>query len=312
MQIRQKFSLPLEHRLTEVILLGLLLLLYLPLLLHWGDGWLNKSISIEHEYFSHGLIGLPFAAYLAWNQRHLWQKLPNAELTPGTIAGLLLLLAGCGLYLTRLPDLINLSLPIVLAGLCLWFKGFPGFKLQAFPLLLILLATPNQIPYLIAPYTLPLQQLIAGTAGFLLLQLGMEVRVEQIYLFVNDRIVEVAPYCAGLKMLFTSGYVGLMLLYWSGAWRSKLKVISFYLGLVGISVIANMIRNTLLTFFHGSGWDEAFHWLHEGWGGDVYSTLMLGSLVLLLRAIEQGVEFAEGYTIGSWGEEEEEGEDGEE
>ena len=44
------------------VLIGLIGLLYLPLLLHWADGWINKTISIEHEYFSHGLIGLPFAS----------------------------------------------------------------------------------------------------------------------------------------------------------------------------------------------------------------------------------------------------------
>jgi len=44
---------------------ALLAILYGPLLVHWVDGWLNKSISIQHEYFSHGLLGLPVAAYLA-------------------------------------------------------------------------------------------------------------------------------------------------------------------------------------------------------------------------------------------------------
>jgi hypothetical protein len=33
---------------------------------------------------------------------------------------------------------------------------------------------------------LPLQKFIAGTAGFIWVQFGMDVRVEQIYLFVNE------------------------------------------------------------------------------------------------------------------------------
>jgi cyanoexosortase B len=149
------------------------------------------------------------------------------------------------------------------------------------------LATPNQLPYLIAPYTLPLQQFIAGTAGFLLLQFGIQVQVDQIYLFVNDRIVEVAPYCAGLKMLFTSLYVGLMLVYWTGNWTYRSRTVLFFMGIVAISVSANIIRNTLLAFFHGTGQENLFAWLHEGWGGDLYSASMLGFLVILLRAIEQ-------------------------
>lgn len=266
-----------------IALLGLLVLLYAPLLLHWGDGWLNKTISIEHEYYSHGLIGLPFAAYLSWGHRDRWQALPNTS----HVGGLTLLLLGVLLYLSEVSNAVNLSFPIILTGLCLWLKGAPGLRLQGFPLILVLLATPTDIPYLIAPYTLPLQNFIAGTAGFILLQFNMDVRVDQIYLYVNDQIVEVAPYCAGLKMLFTSLYVGLMLVNWTGIWNSRSKTSSFFLSVIFVSVSANIIRNTLLTFFHGTGQDQAFDWLHEGWGGDLYSACMLGLLVLLLRGIEQ-------------------------
>ncbi|MBW4464272.1 MAG: cyanoexosortase B [Pegethrix bostrychoides GSE-TBD4-15B] len=275
-----------KRYLPETIAAFLLALLYAPLLYYWVDGWLHKNISTEHEYFSHGLIGLPFAAYLCWQNRQTWQALPTR--THGL--GLVLLLLAVGLYSSRLPDLINLSLVVMLAGLCLWFKGWPGLRLQGFALLLLLLASPNQIPYLIAPYTLPLQKLIAGVAGFILAQGGMDVRVDQIYLFVNDRIVEVAPYCAGLKMLFTSLYVGLMLLYWTGNWRSRAKVLWFYGGIVIMSVISNIIRNAMLTYFHGTGQDQAFYWLHDSWGGDLYSTLMLGSLVWLIQKIDDWVE----------------------
>ncbi|MDX2214414.1 MAG: cyanoexosortase B [Oculatellaceae cyanobacterium bins.114] len=272
-----------SHQLPTFAIVGLLLILYAPLLVHWCDGWLNKNISTEHEYYSHGLIGLPFAAYLCWNNRDRWQKLPYKS----HIAGLIGLVIGVLLYLSGVTNPVNLSFPIVLIGLCLWLKGVPGLKLQAFPLLLVFLATPTDLPYLIAPYTLPLQEFIAGTAGFILLQFNMSVRVDQIYLYVNDQIVEVAPYCAGLKMLFTSLYVGLILAYWTGIWNSRAKTSSFFFSVIFISVSANIIRNTLLTFFHGTGRDQAFDWLHQGWGGDLYSACMLGLLVLLLRGIDQ-------------------------
>jgi cyanoexosortase B len=282
MQIRQQLPLPIGRYALSSAVLGLLLLMYVPLLLHWIDGWLNKSISIEHEYFSHGLIGLPFAAYLVWSNRSRWQQLPDLP----HLAGVFLLLLGVACYRSNLTDLINLSLPIILTGLCLWLKGMPGLRLQAFPLLLVFLATPTEVPYLLAPYTLPLQSFIAGTAGFILQQLGMSVRVDQIYLYVNERIVEVAPYCAGLKMLFTSLYVGLLLLYWTGALASRARTLSFFAGIIFVSVTANILRNTLLTFFHGTGKEQAFTWLHDGWGGDLYSAAMLGLLVFLLRGIE--------------------------
>ncbi|MBC1219698.1 cyanoexosortase B [Nostoc sp. UCD121] len=267
--------------LLNLAIIGVLLLLYAPILLHWLDGWLNKNISTEHEYFSHGIIGLPFAAYLAWINRKKWVRLPD---TTHPLSAVLLLL-GAVFYLSGVTEWVNLSLPVILAGLCLWFKGIAGLRSQGFPLLLVFLATPTAAPYLIAPYTLPLQSFIAGTAGFILNQFGMDVTVNEINLYVGGRIVEVAPYCAGLKMLFTTLYVGLMLLYWTDALSSRRTTISFLSLAAIVSTTANIIRNTLLTFFHGTGQEAAFKWLHDGWGGDLYSACMLVSLVPLLNWI---------------------------
>lgn len=267
--------------LLNLAILGVLLLLYAPILLHWLDGWLHKNISTEHEYFSHGIIGLPFAAYLGWMNRKKWTRLPDSIHPLGAV----LLLLGAVFYLSGVTEWVNLSLPVILAGLCLWFKGIPGLRLQGFPLLLVFLATPTAVPYLIAPYSMPLQSFIAGTAGFILNQFGMQVTVDEINLYVGGRIVEVAPYCAGLKMLFTTLYVGLMLLYWTDALSSRRTTISFLSIAAIVSTTANIIRNTLLTFFHGTGQEAAFKWLHEGWGGDLYSACMLVSLVPLLNGI---------------------------
>ncbi len=271
-----------EQHLLSASILAILAMLYAPLVLHWYDGWLNKNISTEHEYFSHGMIGLPFAAYLTWLNRKQWRRLPDTTHPLGGAA----LIIGAIFYLSGITEWVNLSLPVVLTGLCLWLKGIPGLKLQAFPLLLVFLATPTAIPYLIVPYTLPLQSFIAGTAGFILSQFGMEVTVEQINLYVGGRIVEVAPYCAGLKMLFTTLYVGLMLLYWTGTLSSRRKTILFLTIAVIISISGNIIRNTLLTFFHGTGQEQAFHWLHDGSGGDLYSACMLVLLVPVLNWID--------------------------
>ena len=283
METGRKFSQKTDPYLLEAILLFLLAVLYLPLIARWYEGWLSKSISLEHEYFSHGLIGLPFAGYLIWQNRDIWRKLDDRSHPLGAA-----LLAIAGLfYFQPLPDLVHLSLPICLAGLCLWLKGMPGLRLQTFPLIFVLFATPNDIPYLIAPYTLPLQSFIAATAAGILDIIGIDVTLNQIYLYVGGRTVEVAPHCAGLKMLFTTFYVGTMLICWTGLWRSRARTI-FLLGNAAlISVIANIFRNTLLTFFHGTGRDGLFHWLHESWGGDLYSACMLGSLFLLVWALER-------------------------
>lgn len=279
MTIQQQFKTRNTEQLLTLGIIGVLLLLYAPILLHWVDGWLHKNISIEHEYFSHGMIGMPFATYVVWLKRKQWQRLPD---TIHPLGGVLLLIGGV-FYLTGVSEWVNLSLPSILAGLCLWFKGIPGLKLQKFPLLLVFLATPTVVPYLITPYTFPLQNFIAGTAGFILNQFGMEVTVNEMNIYVGGRIVEVAPYCAGLKMLFTTFYVSLMLLYWTSSFSSRRTTIWFLSLAMVLSVSANIVRNTLLTLFHGTGQEAAFEWLHEGWGGDLYSACMLLLLVPLLN-----------------------------
>ena len=276
-QHQAKYSIP--PQIFNFAILGILVLLYAPLVHHWYDGWINKSISVEHEYFSHGIIGFPFAAYLAWINRKQWRRLADKS----NLIGAILLAAGAVFYLSGVGEWVNLSLPVILTGLCLWLKGVEGFKLQSFPLLLVLLATPNSVPYLIAPFTLPLQSFIAGTAGFILNQFGLPVVVDGINIYAKGRIVEVAPYCAGLKMLFTTMYVGLILLYWTDTLSSRSKSVWFLSIAVIVSVTANIIRNTLLTFFHATGQDGAFHWLHDSWGGDLYSACMLLVLIPVIN-----------------------------
>lgn len=283
MHIRRQIPVAIERYLFSAAIVVLLVLLYAPLLIHWYNGWLHKTIGIEHEYFSHGLIGLPYALYIAWTHRDRWRKLPNSSHPLGAV---LLAIAGV-FYLSRLSDLVNLSLPLILTGICLCLKGIPGFQLQRIALLFVLLATPNYIPYLIEPYALPLQHFIATTAGFILTHIGLDVTVENIYLYVSGTIVEVAPHCAGLKMLFTSLYVSLMLLHWTGVWSDRKRSILFLAITIVASISSNILRNTLLTLFHGTGRETAFAWLHAGWGGDLYSACILGMLVLLLNGMEK-------------------------
>ncbi len=282
MESQRKIPIILQPQYLDFAIIGLIILLYGPIIIHWYDGWMNKSISIEHEYFSHGIIGLPFAVYIAWTHRLHWAKIADKT---DPLGGIFLGVGGV-LYLSGVSDLVNLSFPLVLAGLCLWLKGIAGLKLQQIPLIFTLLATPNHLPFLIEPIALPLQKFIAAVAGFILLQFNLNVTVNEIYLFVNQQTVEVAPHCAGLKMLFTSLYVALMLLYWTGLLSSRNKSILVIIGAVLLSVTANIIRNTLLTLFHGTGQTGLFHWLHDSWGGDLYSAAMLGLLVVFVNWVQ--------------------------
>jgi cyanoexosortase B len=54
----------------------------------------------------------------------------------------------------------------------------------------------------------------------------------------------------------------------------------------GISVGANIIRNALLAWFHGTGQDENFKLLHDSWGGDLYSVFMLLTILLVFQFLQ--------------------------
>jgi cyanoexosortase B len=260
-------------------ILVLLALIYLPLMGHWYDGWLHKNIGIEHEYFSHGILGLPYASYLVWQRRQKWARLPDKS----NFFGLIVIGIACLFYLTKVSDLINLSLPIILLGICLFYKGLEGLKLHTIPLILIFFATPNSLPYLIEPYAMPLQKLIAWMAGSLLQLMGFVLIIKDNQLYIDSKIVEVAPHCAGLKMLFTSLYISLIFLQLTGVirhWKTSLLLVLFT---VFLSVSANLIRNTLLTMFYGTDQSHNFESLHEGIGGDIYSGLTLIILFFIIK-----------------------------
>ena len=266
-----------------ILIAALLGIIYIPLLIHWAQGWIFKSISLEHEYFSYGFIGFPYAAYAAWQSRKPWNEIRDQV----DFLGFFFLGLSCVLYLSGVSDLVNLSFPLAIAGVVGCWKGKPGLRLMLAPLMFVLLATPNELPYLISPYTLGLQQFIASTAGFVLNQFNLDVVVQGIYLYVNGKTVEVAPHCAGLKMLITSLYVALMTLHLRRRLQSPLHFGFLMGGAVLISVSMNILRNTLLTLFHGMAWEGLFEFLHEGIGGDLYSAIMLGVIIWWMQGVER-------------------------
>ncbi len=283
MKLSNKFSLKYLENKIQYLIIVLLSIMYGPILWHWYDGWLNKSIGIEHEYFSHGLIGIPFAFYLVWLNRQKWNDIPSKFKNEG----LFFLALGGIFFLTGVPEFVNFSFPLILFGVCYFLKGKQGIKLCWFPFVLILFATPNSIPYLITPYSLGLQKLIATLSGFLLFHLGFDVAVNGIYITVNNRLVEVAPYCAGLKMLFTSLYVSLMILYWRDLIGDRTRSIMVLIGASIISVVGNVFRNAILAFFHGAEYDGLFTWFHDDWGGSLYSTFTLMIILWLVTYVEK-------------------------
>ena len=106
MTLQPQLKSTLHRHSTELMVVVLLAVLYLPLIIHWYDGWLNKTISLEHEYYSHGVIGLPFAAYIVWEKNGINGK---NSLTSLTLLGLCFW--AWQQYFTSVALLISLAFP---------------------------------------------------------------------------------------------------------------------------------------------------------------------------------------------------------
>ena len=91
------------------------------------------------DYFSHGFLIPPIAAFLAWERRDRFQNAPIKPSPVGlvfVIAGILALAPGVPVFLTRV------SLVFAIAAVVLMFFGWSRLRIVAFPFAILLLMIP--------------------------------------------------------------------------------------------------------------------------------------------------------------------------
>ncbi len=261
-----------------------------------GDWW-------EDPNYSHGLL-VPFVmAYLLWEERDFFQratKRPNIWLGGALVVVALLALwlgvAGAELYLQRL------SLLLMLAGLTVYFWGFPLLRWVAMPLFLLWLAMP--VPALIFNrIAFPLQIFASRCAVGAMQEMNIPVVrqgniIELLPLgAATTKKLEVAEACSGIRSLMALVTLAAVLAYLSrpkrgqtevdGGWRSTLTGFSFWRGVfivacaVPIAILTNAMRVSgtgILAHYYGTRVAEGFFHTFSGWA--VY----LVAFALLLAA----------------------------
>jgi hypothetical protein len=144
-----------------VVLAGLLLWLYIPVLTHLVGQWWHDPD------FSHGFLVPVFSAFVIWQER---SRFTGLSLRPSWWGALFLGFGMCVLIVGQLGAdifLPRLSLLIVLAGLIVLFFGWSFFRALLFPWALLFLMIP--IPAIIFIHiTFPLQLLASNIASTIL------------------------------------------------------------------------------------------------------------------------------------------------
>ncbi len=133
---------------------------------------------------------------------------------------------------------------LVLPGVLLLFKGWPGLRLAIFPIAFLIFLVPLPGP-LVAAVTGPLKAGVSYVASELLYAAGYPISRTGVILNVGPYVILVADACAGLTSMFSLEAVGILYL---GIVRHSSRLHNVLLSalLVPIAFCANVVRVVIL------------------------------------------------------------------
>jgi EpsI family protein len=227
-------ALALRNSIGWLILGGIVLLLYHSVL--WqliAQWWIDEN-------YSHGFLVPLFSAFVIWENRDRLRQVPAQPTWRGLVVLLVSLgvlfvgTAGAELFLTRT------SLLGVMAGLVLFFSGWPMLKQLAYPFGVLLLMIP--IPAIIYNQIVFPLQLLASQLATTCLQVFHLVPVvrEGNILILPSTQLEVAEACSGIRSLMSMLTLGVFYGYF--AERKNWIRILICLAIVPIAVFSNALR----------------------------------------------------------------------
>jgi exosortase len=248
---------------------GLLLLVgYWPVLSLLVRQW------IDNEDMGHGFFVPAVAAYIAWQEREKWIRLPLkwnwlglAVIFIGT-AQLIVATLGVEYFLSRT------ALILTLAGVLLFVGSWPLLKQMAFPLFLLGFMIP--IPEILYnQITFPLQMFASTVAEWGLSAMGVPVLREGNILEIPSQRLSVVEACSGIRSLLSLTFLSLAYGYFFES-RTWVRWYLFFIT-IPIAIVANASRVTITGLL--SEWDPelakgVFHTM-EGWVIFVFAMILL-------------------------------------
>ncbi|MCX5752362.1 MAG: exosortase/archaeosortase family protein [Candidatus Krumholzibacteria bacterium] len=256
---------------APLITAALFVVLYAPVVSHLAAQWLTDP------NYQHGLAVPLVSAYILWRRR---AALGAAEGPRAAFAGAASMVVAAVLLIggTAASEIFTarVSLPIMLIGLLLVFKGMQFVRRAAFPLLFLFMMIP--LPY-IAYYklTFPLQIMSAKLSALALRFIGIEVIRHGNIIALPTYTLEVVAACSGLRSLMTMITLALVLCAFPGlSGRRKIVLAACS---IPIAIAANTIRLVVIAIgAYAVSPAFADGTLHEISGLIVFST---GFLLLL-------------------------------
>jgi exosortase len=265
----------------------------LVLLIGWLYGGILTHLMAQwwrDPNFSHGFLVPVFSLFVLWRDRARISKIPSAASSWGLLVisfALCILLAGvlgAELFLSRI------SLLVLLAGLVVFFRGWPRFRAVLFPWAFLFLMIP--IPAIIFnQITFPLQLLASKLAASTLPLLGVPVLREGNIINLPALPLEVAEACSGIRSLLSLATLSIVYGYLMES-RISIRII-LALASIPIAVVANSLRivgTGLLVQYWGQDAAEGFFHVFSGWLVFVVSLILLFAVHQLFVLITPPVE----------------------
>ena len=237
------------------LVLAVAAVVYGPVLAWMVDNWLTNP------YYTHGLLLLPIALYVAWRRRAAFRDAPR---TVERSDWVWLALGGLVLVWGRVAA-SNFAqawsmLPLGVGAL-LVTHGRERAQVMLWPLAMTLLVLP--LP-LLETVLAPLQVVAARGAVMLAALGGVDAEYAAISLRVGTMEFAVAPLCAGLSALLSmAATAAVAFLLWPAGWLAQACA---YALLVPVALFANALRiaatvfaatrsgpDAAMAFFHGAG-----------------------------------------------------------
>ena len=226
------------------------------LLALWPQAWWFIQRTSDRSDEPLGILALVTVGCLTWSQRR--------DFAGNQTKGLILLIFTV-VASFFLPTLITASLALLTVAFATGVIRSPGLT-GLLVLSLPLMASLNFY------FAWPVRLGIAISSEALLNLTGLSVTREGTLLLFQNAEVGVDAPCSGLRMLWFTGYLTCaMAALYQHSWKKFFLLIPLA---IGLSIVANIIRTTLL-FFPESGLIKLPYWTHEALGTTLHLLVAL-------------------------------------
>lgn len=261
--------------------------------------WLDIAhIAQIDEESSQVLLALPVVGWLLWAYRKpILQTRPEASLLGPALVAVGWALSWYG-YFHAAQSFWHLGAVIMLVG-GVWAVLGDKVMLRSWPALvalLFLIPVPGRLRLELA---VPLQELTARGAEFVLIMLGYSVQRTGLVLEYNGKPVRIDEACNGMRMVFA-----LLLVCYGYAMATPLRpyVRVIFIALSPLLAVgANIVRVVPTTIVYGTSGDTAGDTFHDmsGWAMIAVAFFLLMGIVRLLEWAELPVIVPESQRPGN-------------